>query len=168
MCCLRYEHEFYVQQRKRFPKEGKLVRTARGEEKIIGNDIFRERVSLRGNDGEIRLLALEDLRSEMAAAGSLPLSLGTVHDEPDPVDPRVEVEDEAEIVAALDAIVADEPLPSESGASSPAPAQSNAAQAEASRKPHRRRGRRGGRRNRAGRDRGEPGNDSGGSAPPSA
>src|SRR5581483_5822792 len=35
MCCLRYEHEFYVQQRKRFPKEGKLIRTARGEEKIM-------------------------------------------------------------------------------------------------------------------------------------
>ena len=24
MCCLRYEHEFYVQSRKRFPKEGKI------------------------------------------------------------------------------------------------------------------------------------------------
>ena len=168
MCCLRYEHEFYVQQRKRFPKEGKLVRTARGEEKIIGNDIFRERVTLRGNDGEVRLLALEELRSEMAAAGSLPLSLGPVQDEPDPVDQRVEVEDEAEIVAALDDIVADEPMTAESGTSAPVPAQSSEAQAEASRKPHRRRGRRGGRRNRAGRDRGEPGTDSGGSAPPSA
>ena len=33
MCCLRYEHEFYVQSRKRFPKEGKIVahRARRGE-----------------------------------------------------------------------------------------------------------------------------------------
>ena len=168
MCCLRYEHEFYVQQRKRFPKEGKLVRTARGEEKIIGNDIFRERVTLRGNDGEMRLVGLEELRGEMATAGSLPLSLGPLQDEPEPVD-RVDIEDEAEIAAALDDVVADEPLPGESAASVPEQAVSvGAAQTEASRKPHRRRGRRGGRRNRAGRDRGESGNDSGGSAPPAA
>ena len=32
MCCLRYEHEFYVHSRKKYPKEGKPVRTARGEE----------------------------------------------------------------------------------------------------------------------------------------
>ena len=29
MCCLRYEHEFYVQSRKRFPKEGKIARARR-------------------------------------------------------------------------------------------------------------------------------------------
>ena len=33
MCCLRYEHEFYVKQRKRFPKEGKIIVTLAGEEK---------------------------------------------------------------------------------------------------------------------------------------
>src|SRR2546428_11371890 len=27
LCCLRYEHEFYVTSRKRFPKEGKELRT---------------------------------------------------------------------------------------------------------------------------------------------
>ena len=30
LCCLRYEHEFYVQRRKRFPKEGKIRRGPRG------------------------------------------------------------------------------------------------------------------------------------------
>jgi cell fate regulator YaaT (PSP1 superfamily) len=30
LCCLRYEHEFYVTARKRFPKEGKTIRTAVG------------------------------------------------------------------------------------------------------------------------------------------
>ena len=36
MCCLRYEHEFYVQSRKRFPKEGRIVRTEarRGEDHL--------------------------------------------------------------------------------------------------------------------------------------
>jgi hypothetical protein len=69
MCCLRYEHEFYVQSRKKYPKEGKPVRTARGEEKVLANDIFRERVTLRGVDGEVRTLALSALREEMLAAG---------------------------------------------------------------------------------------------------
>lgn len=64
MCCLRYEHEFYVQQRRKFPKEGKLVTTVRGEEKVVANDIFRERVTLRGADGEVRIVALGDLRRE--------------------------------------------------------------------------------------------------------
>jgi hypothetical protein len=66
MCCLRYEHDFYVQSRKRFPKEGRIVRTARGEEKIIANDIFRERVTLRAIDGETRIVPLAELRRELA------------------------------------------------------------------------------------------------------
>lgn len=72
MCCLRYEHEFYVQQRKRFPKEGKLIETSKGEEKVLANDIFRERVTLRGGDGEVRIVALAELRREWknAPAGS--------------------------------------------------------------------------------------------------
>src|SRR5215216_872138 len=69
MCCLRYEHEFYVQSRKKYPKEGKPVRTSRGEEKVLANDIFRERVMLRGVDGEVRNVTLGALREEMLAAG---------------------------------------------------------------------------------------------------
>ncbi|HZF66849.1 MAG TPA: regulatory iron-sulfur-containing complex subunit RicT [Gemmatirosa sp.] len=65
MCSLRYEHEFYVQQRKRFPKEGKVLQTAKGEEKVIGNDIFRERVILRAYDGETRVVPLAELRAEL-------------------------------------------------------------------------------------------------------
>jgi cell fate regulator YaaT (PSP1 superfamily) len=64
MCCLRYEHEFYVQQRKRFPKEGKLIDTSRGEEKVLSNDIFRERVTLRNAEGEVRVVPLAELRRE--------------------------------------------------------------------------------------------------------
>ena len=67
MCCLRYEHEFYVQSRKRFPKEGRVVRTRTGEEKIVANDIFRERVTLRSLDGELRVVPLADLRAEIAS-----------------------------------------------------------------------------------------------------
>src|SRR5262249_1378611 len=35
LCCLRYEHDFYVQARKRFPKEGKVLRTRMGTERVL-------------------------------------------------------------------------------------------------------------------------------------
>ena len=164
MCCLRYEHEFYVHQRKRFPKEGKLIRTSRGEEKVVANDIFRERVTLRGTDGEVRLLPLDELRAEMSADGSLPLS-GARMDEPDAVDSRTDVDEDIDLVAAVETIVAEEPVSSQTAETAvPAAASGAVPVAEAARKPHRRRGRRGGRRNRAGRERGESGDDSGNSS----
>lgn len=65
LCCLHYEHEFYVQQRKRFPKEGKVVRTAVGAERVQSVDIFRERVSLRTEEGATRIVPLEQLKTEL-------------------------------------------------------------------------------------------------------
>ena len=59
LCCLHYEHDFYVQQRKRFPKEGKVVRTPEGLERVLAIDIFRERVTLRADDGSTRVVPLE-------------------------------------------------------------------------------------------------------------
>jgi cell fate regulator YaaT (PSP1 superfamily) len=64
MCCLRYEHEFYVQSRKRFPKEGKIVATKVGEEKVLSVDIFRERITMRGVEGEMRSLSLAEYKEE--------------------------------------------------------------------------------------------------------
>ena len=69
MCCLRYEHELYVESRKRFPKEGKTVVTARGEERVVSNEIFHERVTLRSSEGETRAIPLAQFRRELAAAG---------------------------------------------------------------------------------------------------
>ncbi|HKS07060.1 MAG TPA: regulatory iron-sulfur-containing complex subunit RicT [Gemmatimonadaceae bacterium] len=66
MCCLRHEHDWYVETRRLFPKEGKVVSTSRGEEKVILNDLFRERVTLRGGtDGELRVIPLEQLNREL-------------------------------------------------------------------------------------------------------
>jgi cell fate regulator YaaT (PSP1 superfamily) len=67
MCCLRYEHEFYVQSRKRFPKEGKILTTAKGEEKVMAIDIFHERLTLRTAEGETRIVPLAEFNREMAA-----------------------------------------------------------------------------------------------------
>jgi cell fate regulator YaaT (PSP1 superfamily) len=62
LCCLHYEHDFYVQQRKRFPKEGKTVKTSEGDERVVSIDIFRERVTLRSDAGTTRVVALDQLR----------------------------------------------------------------------------------------------------------
>ena len=72
MCCLRYEHDFYVQSRKRFPKEGRILVTSIGEEKVMANDIFSDRVTLRNVEGDVRVVPLADLRREIAAAGGTP------------------------------------------------------------------------------------------------
>src|SRR5439155_27094953 len=70
LCCLRYEHDFCVQARKRFPKEGKVLRTAVGLERVLAVDIFRERVTLRAEDaGDTRVVSLEKLKEEVARDG---------------------------------------------------------------------------------------------------
>src|SRR5207249_3984506 len=56
LCCLKYDHEFYVTARKRFPKEGKMLETAVGGEKVIAVDIFRERVFLRSEEHGTRII----------------------------------------------------------------------------------------------------------------
>ena len=67
LCCLRYEHDFYVQTRKRFPKEGKVLRTGVGAERVLAVDIFRETVTLRTDAGDTRVVALEKLKAEVVA-----------------------------------------------------------------------------------------------------
>src|SRR5918992_4147207 len=86
MCCLRYEHDFYVQARKRFPKEGRILVTVHGEEKVIANDIFRERVTLRSSEGDIRVVPIGDLGRELRQ----------------PAPFAVEAEEEASHVASAD------------------------------------------------------------------
>src|SRR5689334_15291468 len=71
LCCLRYEHDFYVTSRKRFPKEGKEIRTAKGAEKVVSVDIFRERVLLKSEDGTTRVAMLTDLKQEIQSAGGI-------------------------------------------------------------------------------------------------
>ncbi len=67
LCCLRYEHDFYVQTRKRFPKEGRVLRTGVGAERVLAVDIFRETVTLRTDAGDTRVVALEKLKTEVVA-----------------------------------------------------------------------------------------------------
>ena len=78
LCCLKYEHDFYVASRKRFPKEGKTLRTRVGPEKVIAVDIFRERVFLRGTNSESRIIPLAQLREEIETADEKAMPLPAI------------------------------------------------------------------------------------------
>jgi cell fate regulator YaaT (PSP1 superfamily) len=178
MCSLRYEHEFYVQARRRFPKEGRSVRTAAGEEKVVLNDIFRERVLLRNGEGEIRTIPLAQLLEESAAAGGtiVPavsarhLTANETADET-AVDRTVEEPDEETDEKAEGDFEDDSPPPASAVSSGRSTAVSSVPssppQSSPEGRPHRRRGRRGGRRNRGGRRDGsqEDGSQGGGGKP---
>jgi len=69
MCCLMYEHQTYVEARRRFPREGKSLRTSLGQEKVISVDIWGERVTLRDSEGGRRSLTLIELREDVARTG---------------------------------------------------------------------------------------------------
>jgi cell fate regulator YaaT (PSP1 superfamily) len=71
LCCLKYEHEFYVASRKRFPKEGKTIRTALGAERVVAVDIFRERVFLRSEEQGSRIIPLVQLKEEVEHLGEV-------------------------------------------------------------------------------------------------
>ncbi|HET9275042.1 MAG TPA: regulatory iron-sulfur-containing complex subunit RicT [Gemmatimonadales bacterium] len=72
LCCLKYEHDFYVEARKRFPKEGTALLTARGTERVVAVDIFRERVFLRHDEEGPRIVTLAELRDELETLGEPP------------------------------------------------------------------------------------------------
>lgn len=64
MCCLTYEHDAYLTARKRFPREGKLIQTLRGTEKVIGIDIWHDQVTLLDESRQRRVVSLAELKRE--------------------------------------------------------------------------------------------------------
>ena len=68
MCCLMYEHDAYVQARRRFPREGKSVMTPQGREKVVAVDIWSETVTLLDGGGGRRKVTLKELKQEVSRA----------------------------------------------------------------------------------------------------
>ena len=68
MCCLTYEHDAYLAAKKRFPREGKTVRTSVGNERVMAIDIFRNLVTLQDENRQRRTIGLEELKAETVAA----------------------------------------------------------------------------------------------------
>jgi cell fate regulator YaaT (PSP1 superfamily) len=145
MCCLRYEHEFYVQSRRKFPKEGKILVTSRGEEKVVSCDIFHERVTLRTVDGDTRVIGLAELKAEVegevvALADAEVVGVGV---ETSLDSATVAMLDTAEYALPVGGVVEVVPDVVDAGT------ESSAADGESAQRRKRRRGRRGGRRLRA-------------------
>src|SRR5436190_16019620 len=162
MCCLRYEHEFYVQSRKRFPKEGKIVATKVGEEKVVSVDIFRERITLRGVEGDMRVLSLADFKGETEQIAGAPLAVATAEEEeaaegirPEEISPELLYTAEHPVFVPRASISAPPP-----NADANANGNGNGRDHEGSSK--RRRGRRGGRRGRGADDPNPSGGGGGG------
>ena len=96
LCCLRYEHEFYVASRRRFPKEGKTLQTAHGPERVYAIDIFRDRVLLRAEEGATRTITLAQLREEIGSAeGGADAAAPPAAPPPTPVPPTVDARESA-------------------------------------------------------------------------
>ena len=66
MCCLMYEHRTYVEARRRFPREGRKIRTGRGLERVVTIDIWSDTVLLKDDEGTRRTLTLEQLEGEVS------------------------------------------------------------------------------------------------------
>lgn len=153
MCCLRYEHDVYVAARKRFPKEGRIFDTARGEEKLVAVDIFNERLTLRSVEGETRVVSLATFQEETGQQVVAVAAAQAVEED--------ETEDAADnglaVEVAEEEIAVDETAAASTDGLEPGPeAGTDRAGQKANR---RRRGRRGGRGGRRARDRGLPEQD---------
>lgn len=70
MSCLRYEQEAYERARKRYPREGQVLETERGREKVAGWNHLEETVSLVDPEGEERTVGLDELKEETRRARS--------------------------------------------------------------------------------------------------
>ena len=67
MCCLMYEHDSYVEARRKLPREGRALMTACGRERVVSVNIFKETIALRGEEGDVRVVTVAELKREMRA-----------------------------------------------------------------------------------------------------
>ncbi len=82
MCCLTYEHDAYLAARKRFPREGKTIRTPLGAERVISIDIWRNTVTLQDEQRQRRTVDVEQLKAETLPAPAAPPREGPRADKP--------------------------------------------------------------------------------------
>lgn len=61
MCCLTYEHETYKKLKKRFPKIGKIVKTASGYGKVIRHNVICNRLTIHMEEGQEIEILLDDI-----------------------------------------------------------------------------------------------------------
>ena len=67
MCCLMYEHDSYVEARRKFPREGRMLNTPQGPERVVSVNIFNDTITLRDGEGGHRTVTVVELKEEMAS-----------------------------------------------------------------------------------------------------
>jgi cell fate regulator YaaT (PSP1 superfamily) len=155
LCCLKYEHEFYVTARRRFPKEGKNLTTARGAERVVAVDIFRERVFLRSEEHGSRIIPLVQLHEEVEALGEVLMT----------ADARSRIVAAGDAAAGRECTAVAAPGLALDAPRAPAAAETGAAERGPGRPLRRRRGRRRGGGGGGGGDRGSGGGGQGDAGP---
>jgi cell fate regulator YaaT (PSP1 superfamily) len=61
-CCLRYEDQTYTELKKKLPRKGTWVRTARGEGKVVDGQILTQLVVVEHEGGEKMAFPLEEIK----------------------------------------------------------------------------------------------------------
>ena len=67
MCCLMYEHDSYVEARRKFPREGRMLKTQKGSERVVSVNIFNDTITLRDGEGGHRTVTVAELKREMVS-----------------------------------------------------------------------------------------------------
>jgi cell fate regulator YaaT (PSP1 superfamily) len=62
LCCLAYENDFYGAVKKRMPREGSEVETARGTGRIVSLNVLQESVDVQLEDDTVHTFSLEELQ----------------------------------------------------------------------------------------------------------
>lgn len=70
-CCLRYEDETYIELKKRLPRRNTLVKTEKGQGRVVDTQILTQLVVVEYENGEKEAVGLENLEI-IAASSSLP------------------------------------------------------------------------------------------------
>lgn len=69
LCCLAYENEFYIEAKKRLPRNGELVDTPRGQARVISVNALKESVTVQTEEGLQFTFAASELGPQAAAPG---------------------------------------------------------------------------------------------------
>jgi len=67
MCCLAFEHKTYCDLRRKFPASGKQVQTKQGKGKVLRQNILKESITIRTEEGQEINVRLNDVVEEKSA-----------------------------------------------------------------------------------------------------
>lgn len=67
MCCLAFEHQTYCDLKDQFPEAGKYVRTKLGSGRVLRQNVLRESITIKTDEGQELDVGLDEILEETAA-----------------------------------------------------------------------------------------------------